>query len=77
MQNKLTDLNNHLFAEIERLGDEELTGEDLVEEISRSKAIATVSSQIIQNANLVLRAQIAVGESFNCNMKLPKLLEGD
>lgn len=77
MQNKLTDLNNHLFAEIERLGDEEVKGEALEEEITRAKAIATVSSQIIQNANLVLRAQIAVGESFNCNMKLPRLLEAD
>lgn len=77
MKNKLTDLNNHLFAEIERLGDEDLKGEELEEEITRAKAIATVSSQVIQNANLLLRAQIAVGESFNCNTKLPKLLEAD
>nr|DAN93838.1 MAG TPA: hypothetical protein [Caudoviricetes sp.] len=27
MKNTLLDLNNHLFAEIERLGDEELKGD--------------------------------------------------
>lgn len=62
MQNKLTDLNNHLFAEIERLGDEDLTGEELEQEITRARTIASVSTQIISNANLVLKAQIAKSE---------------
>lgn len=56
MKNKLIDLNNHLFAELERLNDEDLTGEDLENEVRRAEAITKVSTQIIQNANLNLKA---------------------
>lgn len=34
MKNTLGDLNNHLFAELERLSDEDLKGDELVEEMS-------------------------------------------
>ncbi|MDP2141334.1 MAG: hypothetical protein Q8L20_11035 [Gammaproteobacteria bacterium] len=65
MKNKLTDLNNHLFAQLERLGDESLDGEKLEQEINRSKAIAGVADRVIHNASLVLKAQQAFhqGES--------------
>jgi hypothetical protein len=56
MQNKLTDLNNHLFAEIERLGDEDIKGEELAQEVHRAKAITGIASQIIANGHLVLNA---------------------
>jgi hypothetical protein len=59
MKNKLSDLHNHLFAEIERLGDEDLTGDKLKEEISRASALTAVAAQIINNGNLVLRATVA------------------
>lgn len=75
-QNKLTDLNNHLFAELERLGDESLTGDKLIEEIGRAKAINEVAEQVVSNASLVLKAHIAVGDSIRADMKLPKMLEG-
>jgi hypothetical protein len=75
MQNKLGDLNNHLFAQLERLGDEELTGDKLEEEINRTKAITSVSSQIIANGSLVLKAQIAIRDGELDNKKLPKMLE--
>ena len=56
MQNTLGDLNNHLFAQLERLGDEGIKGDDLREEIGRAKAITGIASQIIANGNLALRA---------------------
>jgi hypothetical protein len=62
MQNKLSDLNNHLFCEIERLGDEDLKGEDLAEEIRRAHAITQVAGQIINGGRLVLEASKAADE---------------
>lgn len=57
MKNSLADLNNHLFAQMERLSDESLKGEQLQEEISRARAVTGISTQIINNARLVLDAE--------------------
>jgi hypothetical protein len=75
MQNKLSDLNNHLFAQLERLGDEELAGDKLAEEINRAKAVTDVAQQIIANGNLVLKAKIAVDSVGRGNPIPPMLLE--
>lgn len=61
-QNKLSDLNNHLFATLERLGDEDLTQEELEKEIERSKAIAVVASKVIDNGRLMLDAQKTIAD---------------
>lgn len=74
MKNTLADLNNHLFAQLERLGDEDLDSQELENEIERAKAIATISSQIIANGNLVLKAKQLKYETDN--EKLPPMLEG-
>lgn len=57
MRNTLTDLNNHLFAQLERLSDEDLKGEELKEELQRSSAVSKVAQNIINNGSLVLQAQ--------------------
>lgn len=72
MKNKLIDLNDHLFMQLERLSDENLKGEKLIEEIDRSKAVTSVARGIIDNARLALDAQIAVNENLIINP--PKML---
>jgi hypothetical protein len=56
MKNKLTDLNNHLFAQLERLSDEDLTGEQIADEVKRADAVVSVADQIVRNADLQLKA---------------------
>lgn len=56
MKNKLTDLNDHLFAQLERLGDEDLTPEKIDQEATRGAAIVAVADQIIRNASLKIQA---------------------
>ena len=56
MRNKIADLNNHLFAQLERLGEEDLTDEQLAKEIDRSKAISNVAKQIIDGNRVMVQA---------------------
>ena len=56
MRNKITDLNNHLFAQLERLGDEDLTPEQLEQEIKRSKSIADISKTIVESNRVAVEA---------------------
>ena len=49
MKNKISDLNNHLFAQLERLSDEDLNEEDLKKEIERARAISNISKNIIES----------------------------
>lgn len=76
MRNTLGDLNNHLFAELERLGDEELTGEELDKEIKRASAISSVSKNIIANANILLQAAKFKEVEMMKSDEMPKMLEG-
>lgn len=76
MKNTLGDLNNHLFAELERLGDEGLTGDELKEELTRAESIVRVSSSIISNASLVLQAEKFKDQKIDADLKTPKMLEG-
>jgi hypothetical protein len=56
MKNKLSDLNNHLFEQLEWLNDDDLKGDDLHQEINRAQAMCGVAGQIISNGRLVLDA---------------------
>lgn len=55
-RNKLTDLNDHLFSQLERLNDDELTDQQLALEVQRARAISQLSTQVIKNAKVTLDA---------------------
>ena len=75
MKNKMSDLHNHLFAQLERLSDEELKGDALKEELERSKAVTAVAREIIANGGLVLKAKIALRDR-EIDETMPPMLEG-
>ena len=75
MQNNLSDLNNHLFAQLELLGNGELSTEELEAEIKKSKAMTSISAQILKIADVQLKA-IKVAEDCGLhNEEMPALLE--
>lgn len=77
MKNTLGDLNNHLFAQLERLSDEDLKGEELTEEMNRAKAVSDIASKIIANGSLVLQSKKVQAEVLGREKtEVPKMLEG-
>lgn len=84
MKNKLMDLNDHLFEQLERLNDEDLTVEQIAHEVTRTDAMVKVSEQIISNATIMLRGAELLAEhggpgTFEHLLPViasPKLVEG-
>lgn len=74
MNNTLTDLNNILFAQLERLNDEDLSIEELEKEGCRAKILNDTAFNVIRNADLAFRViQYQHLCDFN-GEKLPKML---
>jgi hypothetical protein len=74
MKNTLTDLNNHLFAQLERLSEESLSVDQLAFEAERSKSLTIISRTIIDNARLVLDAQTRIND-IPQHKELPAILQ--
>ena len=74
MKNKLTDLNNHLFAQLERLSEEDISEKNLAKEIERTKLVTSVSKQIIDNGKLMLDAQRAIQNEGGL-IQLPDIMQ--
>jgi hypothetical protein len=50
MKNKISDLRNHMFAQLERLSNEDLSPDELKAEIDRAKAVSEVGKVIVESA---------------------------
>lgn len=73
-KNKLSDLNDHLFAQIERLADESLTPEQVDKEAKRGNAIVAAADKIIKNVALQLAAAKLLSEKGAIRPQLPAAL---
>lgn len=54
--NNLKDLNDHLFAQLDRLSEDCKTPEEIDAEAKRAEAVIGIAEQIIRNADLQLKA---------------------
>ena len=55
-KNKLSDLRNHLFAQLERLNDESLTKEQQAMEVQKARSMQGIAKEMNQSARLELDA---------------------
>lgn len=62
MKNRLSDLNDILFAQMERLGAEDLSAEALASEVTRTQSLVQVADRIVDNARLQLDAAKLIAE---------------
>lgn len=74
-RNTLSDLNNHLFATLERLGDESLDAEQMKMEIERAKAIKDVAGAVVSNSRLMLNAMEFRSQYGDEGGSIPKMLQ--
>lgn len=63
MKNKLTDLNDILFAQLERLTSEDLTPESIEAEMQRTTAVVQLADRIVDGARLQLDAAKFVSQN--------------
>lgn len=75
MKNSLSDLNNILFEQIERLNDDEVMEQFSDQEIERAKAMSAVANQIIQNAALQLQAAKFMDDNALTSREMPEVLK--
>ncbi|GAM06365.1 MULTISPECIES: hypothetical protein [unclassified Novosphingobium] len=76
MKNKLTDLNDHLFMQLERLGDEGMDADKIEQEAKRADAMVQVADQIIRNADLQLKAANLIANHGDRFRPMLPMIEG-
>jgi hypothetical protein len=78
MKNKLTDLQNHLFAAIEKVLDDDLTGEELKEYMERSRVFNELAKTAVANGALMAKcADMLYGIPVSDEVPLIPKSDGD
>jgi hypothetical protein len=56
MKNKATDLHNILFAQLEKLSDEEMTPEEMKKEVERAAAMSNLANSMVNLVKVQIQA---------------------
>lgn len=73
MKNKIKDLNSYLFDQLDTITNADLSEEELKKEITRTKAISDIATQIIRQNEVMLdivKLQLEHGASINTAEKV-------
>lgn len=62
MKNKLSDLNDILFAQLERLTSDDLPTDQIEQEVSRTQSVVQIADRIVHTARLQLDGARFVAE---------------
>lgn len=74
MKNKLADLNDILFAQLERLTNEDLSAEQIDQEVSRTQSVVQIADRIVGTARLQLDGAKFVADNGGGPKRLPASL---
>ena len=75
MKPTMIELNSILFEQIERLNDDSLKGDELKEQIEKSKTIQKISSVMVSNAAIIVEAAKLKSEGFDgYGVQVPKMI---
>lgn len=55
-KNKLTDLNNYLFEQLERINNDDLNPEELDTALKKAEAVTKIAETVIKNGELQFKA---------------------
>ena len=76
MKNTLSDLNNYLFEQLERLNDDSLSEDELEREMKKTDAVVKVSEKIIKTGELAFRTMQHMDQyGYGSDRVIPAMLE--
>lgn len=76
MKNTLSDLNNYLFEQLERLNDDSLSEDELEREMKKTDAVVKVSEKIIETGELAFRTMQHMDQyGYGSDRVVPAMLE--
>lgn len=74
MKNKLSDLNDILFAQLERLTNDDLPADQIEQEVSRTQSVVQIADRIVDTARLQLDGAKFIADHSGKGAQLPSTM---